>query len=252
MSIAIGVDFSEKDIECRIIAPSHYIRVCSNPALKTWHFNTLFEDIPEKYNLHEAKTKFDDGSFTITVPKVAPAQTSTGPKASEATERSQEAPSLQESPGPEKSGDGPAKQETWTTKVDEEITEAKDVEGPKTSIESEQMSQKGQDQVPSKANFQLVFTRKQQMDDQSSVGQVGDQKAMEEDKEKSAESVGQEKEKEKEKEGSSSSMSEKDIVTNVVTETRYIVDKCTILSLILAVGAYAFYTFYGQSRRKNQ
>lgn len=70
--------FAEKHIDCRIVAPSHYIRVCSNPALKNWHFDTLFEDIPEKFNLYEAKTKFDDGTLTIRVPKVIPAQASTG------------------------------------------------------------------------------------------------------------------------------------------------------------------------------
>ncbi|KAJ6690672.1 hypothetical protein OIU85_006878 [Salix viminalis] len=77
--------FAEKHIECRIIAPSHYIRVCSDPALKNWHFDTLFEDIPEKFNLYEAKTKFVDGILTIRVPKVIPGQASNG--ASEAPTR---------------------------------------------------------------------------------------------------------------------------------------------------------------------
>ncbi|KAJ6311286.1 hypothetical protein OIU77_013120 [Salix suchowensis] len=70
--------FSEKHIDCRIIAPSHYIRVCSDPALKNLHFNTLFESIPEKFNLIEARTKFDDGILTIKVPKVVSAKSSAG------------------------------------------------------------------------------------------------------------------------------------------------------------------------------
>ncbi|KAJ6901265.1 inactive protein RESTRICTED TEV MOVEMENT 2-like isoform X2 [Populus alba x Populus x berolinensis] len=90
----VNMGFAENHIDCRIVATSHYIRVCSNPALKNWHFDTLFEDIPEKFNLYEAKTKYDDGTLTIRVPKVIPAQASTG--ALEAPTR-QEAPSLQES-----------------------------------------------------------------------------------------------------------------------------------------------------------
>lgn len=236
--------FAEKHIDCRIVAPSHYIRVCSNPALKNWHFDTLFEDIPEKFNLYEAKTKFDDGTLTIRVPKVIPAQASTG--ALEAPTR-QEAPSLQESNtsrlGPEMSGDGTARQQT----VDKEIIETKGVEGGKSM--SEWMSQKGQDQIPSKANFPLAFTRKLQVDDQSTIGQVGDQK----EEEKSGESVNQEKEGEvkvMENASSSSGTSVNHNVTRVVTERLYIVDKFTILSLILAIGAYVFYTIYGQSIKK--
>nr|XP_034929186.1 uncharacterized protein LOC118060140 isoform X2 [Populus alba] len=228
--------FSAKDIDCRIIAPSHYIRVCSDPALKNWHFNTLFESIPEKFNLIEAKTEFDDGIFTIKVPKVVSAEMSAGARASEATAR-QEAPSLQES---DASMNG-------------------------------RVSQKGQDQIPSKANFPLSFTRKMEIDYQSTVGQVGDQNAIEKDKEKSAESVDQEKEGEgkdterraesvdHEKEGeakdmenatSSSSKSANDHVTTVVTERRYVVEKYTIISLIIAIGAYVFYNIHGQSRKK--
>ncbi|XP_061987408.1 uncharacterized protein LOC133705962 [Populus nigra] len=218
--------FAEKHIDCRIVAPSHYIRVCSNPALKNWHFDTLFEDIPEKFNLYEAKTKFDDGTLTIRVPKVIPAQASTG--ALEAPTR-QEAPSLQESNtsrlGPEMSGDGTARQQT----VDKEIIETKGVEGGKNM--SEWMSQK-------------------EVDDQSTIGQVGDKK----EEEKSGESVEQEKEGEvKDMENASSSSGTSvnhNIVTRVVTERLYIVDKFTILSLILAIGAYVFYTIYGQSRKK--
>jgi NACalpha-BTF3-like transcription factor len=179
--------FSEKDIDCRIIAPSHYIRVCSYPALKNWHFNTLFESIPEKFNLYEAKTKFDDGIFTIKVPKVVSAEMS-GARALEATAR-QEAPSTQESDasksGSQKSEDVAANQQARTTNVDKEITEAKDVE---------RVIFKGQDQILSEANFPLLFTRKKEIDDQSTVGQVGDRNAIEKDKEKSAESVDQEKE----------------------------------------------------------
>lgn len=236
--------FAEKHIDCRIVAPSHYIRVCSNPALKNWHFDTLFEDIPEKFNLYEAKTKFDDGTLTIRVPKVIPAQASTG--ALEAPTR-QEAPSLQESNtsrlGPEMSGDGTARQQT----VDKEIIETKGVEGGKSM--SEWMSQKGQDQIPSKANFPLAFTRKLQVDDQSTIGQVGDQK----EEEKSGESVNQEKEgevKDMENASSSSGTSVNHNVTRGVTARLYIVDKFTILSLILAIGAYVFYTIYGQSIKK--
>lgn len=219
--------FAEKHIDCRIVAPSHYIRVCSNPALKNWHFDTLFEDIPEKFNLYEAKTKFDDGTLTIRVPKVIPAQASTS--ALEAPSR-QEAPSLQESNtsrlGPEMSGDGTARQQT----MDKETTETKDVEGRKSM--SEWMSQK-------------------EVDDQSTIGQVGDQK----EEEKSGESVHQEKEgevKDMENASSSSGTSVNHNVTRVVTERLYIVDKFTILSLILAIGAYVFYTIYGQSRKKTE
>lgn len=257
--------FSEKDIDCRIIAPSHYIRVCSDPALKNWHFNTLFESIPEKFNLYEAKTKFDDGIFTIKVPKVVSAEMSAGARALEATAR-QEAPSLQESDasksGSQKSEDVAANQQARTTNVDKEITEAKDVE---------RVIFKGQDQILSEANFPLLFTRKMEIDDQSTVGQVGDRNAIEKDKEKSAESVDPEKEGEgkdmerraesvdQEKEGeakdtenatSSSSKSANDNVTTVVTERRYIVEKYTIISLIMAIGAYVFYNIHGQSRKK--
>lgn len=257
--------FSEKDIDCRIIAPSHYIRVCSYPALKNWHFNTLFESIPEKFNLIEAKTKFDDGIFTIKVPKVVSAEMSAGARALEATAR-QEAPSTQESDasksGSQKSEDVAANQQARTTNVDKEITEAKDVE---------RVIFKGQDQILSEANFPLLFTRKKEIDDQSTVGQVGDRNAIEKDKEKSAESVDQEKEGEgkdmerraesvdQEKEGeakdtenatSSSSKSANDNVTTVVTERRYIVEKYTIISLIMAIGAYVFYNIHGQSRKK--
>lgn len=266
--------FSEKDIDCRIIAPSHYIRVCSDPALKNWHFNTLFESIPEKFNLNEAKTKFDDGIFTIKVPKVVSAEMSAGARASEATAR-QEVPSLQESDasksGSQKSEDVAANQQARTTNVDKEITEAKDVRTTKGAMNG-RVSQKGQDQIPSKANFPLSFTRKMEIDYQSTVGQVGDQNAIEKDKEKSsAESVDQEKEGEgkdterraesvdHEKEGeakdmenatSSSSKSANDHVTTVVTERRYIVEKYTIISLIMAIGAYVFYNIHGQSRKK--
>lgn len=266
--------FSEKDIDCRIIAPSHYIRVCSDPALKNWHFNTLFESIPEKFNLIEAKTEFDDGIFTIKVPKVVSAEMSAGARASEATAR-QEVPSLQESDasksGSQKSEDVAANQQGRTTNVDKEITEAKDVEGVIKGAMNGRVSQKGQDQIPSKANFPLSFTRKMEIDYQSTVGQVGDQNAIEKDKEKSAESVDQEKEGEgkdterraesvdHEKEGeakdmenatSSSSKSANDHVTTVVTERRYVVEKYTIISLIIAIGAYVFYNIHGQSRKK--
>ncbi|KAF9676503.1 hypothetical protein SADUNF_Sadunf08G0008700 [Salix dunnii] len=209
--------FAEKHIECRIIAPSHYIRVCSDPALKNWHFDTLFEDIPEKFNLYEATTKFDDGILTIRVPKVIPAM----------------------------SGDGTARPQP----VDKEITETKDVEG--REIMSEWMSQKGQDQIPSKANLSVAFTRKLELDDQSTIGQVGDQT----EKEKSGESVDQERGgevKDTENAGSSSGTSVNHSVTRVVTEKRCTVEKCTILSVILAIGAYVVYTIYGQSRKKSQ
>ncbi|KAG6760541.1 hypothetical protein POTOM_037064 [Populus tomentosa] len=267
-------DLSEKDIDCRIIAPSHYIRVCSDPALKNWHFNTLFESIPEKFNLIEAKTEFDDGIFTIKVPKVVSAEMSAGARASEATAR-QEAPSLQESDasksGSQKSEDVAANQQARTTNVDKEITDAKDVERVLKGAMAGRVSQKGQDQIPSKANFPLSFTRKMEIDYQSTVGQVGDQNAIEKDKEKSAESVDQEKEGEgkdterraesvdHEKEGeakdmenatSSSSKSANDHVTTVVTERRYVVEKYTIISLIIAIGAYVFYNIHGQSRKK--
>ncbi|KAJ6900922.1 hypothetical protein NC652_026881 [Populus alba x Populus x berolinensis] len=267
-------DLSEKDIDCRIIAPSHYIRVCSDPALKNWHFNTLFESIPEKFNLIEAKTEFDDGIFTIKVPKVVSAEMSAGARASEATAR-QEAPSLQESDasksGSQKSEDVAANQQARTTNVDKEITDAKDVERVLKGVMTGRVSQKGQDQIPSKANFPLSFTRKMEIDYQSTVGQVGDQNAIEKDKEKSAESVDQEKEGEgkdterraesvdHEKEGeakdmenatSSSSKSANDHVTTVVTERRYVVEKYTIISLIIAIGAYVFYNIHGQSRKK--
>lgn len=266
--------FSAKDIDCRIIAPSHYIRVCSDPALKNWHFNTLFESIPEKFNLIEAKTEFDDGIFTIKVPKIVSAEMSAGARASEATAR-QEAPSLQESDasksGSQKSEDVAANQQARTTNVDKEITDAKDVERVLKGVMTGRVSQKGQDQIPSKANFPLSFTRKMEIDYQSTVGQVGDQNAIEKDKEKSAESVDQEKEGEgkdterraesvdHEKEGeakdmenatSSSSKSANDHVTTVVTERRYVVEKYTIISLIIAIGAYVFYNIHGQSRKK--
>lgn len=267
--------FSEKDIDCRIIAPSHYIRVCSDPALKNWHFNTLFESIPEKFDLTEAKTKFDDGIFTIKVPKVVSEEMSAGARALEATAR-QEAPSLQESDasksGSQKSEDVAANQQARTTNVDKEIfTEAKDVERVIKGMNG-RVSQKGQDhQIPSKANFPLLFTKNMEIDDQSTVGQVGDRNAIEKDREKSAESVDQEKEGEgkdmerraesvdQEKEGeakdtenatSSSSKSANDNVTTVVTERRYIVEKYTIISLIMAIGAYVFYNIHGQSRKK--
>ncbi|KAJ6690671.1 hypothetical protein OIU85_006877 [Salix viminalis] len=113
----------------------------------------------------------------------------------------------------------------------------------------EWMSQKGQDQIPSKANLPLAFTRKLELDDQSTIGQVGDQT----EKEKSGESDDQEREgevKDTENAGSSSGTSVNRNVTRVVTEKRCIVDKCTILSVILAVGAYIVYTIYGQSRKK--
>lgn len=257
--------FSEKDIDCRIIAPSHYIRVCSDPALKNWHFNTLFESIPEKFDLIAAKTKFDEGIFTIKVPKVVSAEMSAGARALEATAR-QEAPSLQESDasksGSQKSEDVAANQQARTTNVDKEITEAKDVE---------RVIFKDHHQILSEANFPLLFTRKKEIDYQSTVGQVGDRNAIEKDKEKSAESVDQEKEGEgkdmerraesvdQEKEGeakdtenatSSSSKSANDNVTTVVTERRYIVEKYTIISLIMAIGAYVFYNIHGQSRKK--
>lgn len=141
------------------------------------------------------------------------------------------------------SGDGTARQQT----VDKEIIETKGVEGGKSM--SEWMSQKGQDQIPSKANFPLAFTRKLQVDDQSTIGQVGDQK----EEEKSGESVNQEKEgevKDMENASSSSGTSVNHNVTRGVTARLYIVDKFTILSLILAIGAYVFYTIYGQSRKK--
>lgn len=265
--------FSEKDIDCRIIAPSHYIRVCSDPALKNWHFNTLFESIPEKFNLYEAKTKFDDGIFTIKVPKVVSAEMSAGARALEATAR-QEAPSLQASDasksGSQKSEDVAANQQARTTNVDKEITEAKDVEGVIKGMNG-RVSQKGQDQILSEANFPLLFTKKMEINDQSTVGKVGDRNAIEKDREKSAESVDQEKEGEgkdmerraesvdQEKEGeakdtenatSSSSKSANDNVTTVVTERRYIVEKYTIISLIMAIGAYVFYNIHGQSRKK--
>lgn len=264
-------DLSEKDIDCRIIAPSHYIRVCSDPALKNWHFNTLFESIPEKFNLIEAKTEFDDGIFTIKVPKVVSAEMSAGARASEATAR-QEAPSLQESDasksGSQKSEDVAANQQARTTNVDKEITEAKDVEGVIKGAMNGRVSQKGQDQIPSKANFPLSFTRKMEIDYQSTVGQVGDQNAIEKDKEKSAESVDEEKEGEgkdterraesvdHEKEGEAKDMenatssSKSANETTVVTERRYVVEKYTIISLIIAIGAYVFYNIHGQSRKK--
>ncbi|KAJ6323209.1 hypothetical protein OIU77_012943 [Salix suchowensis] len=232
--------FAEKHIECRIIAPSHYIRVCSDPALKNWHFDTLFEDIPEKFNLYEATTKFVDGILTIRVPKVIPAQASNG---------ASEAPTRQESStsklGAEMSGDATARPQL----ADKEITETKDVEG--REIMGEWMSQKGQDQIPSKANLPLAFTRKLELDDQSTIGQVGDQT----EKEKSGESVDQEREgevKDTENEGSSSGTSVNRNVTRVVIEKRCIVDKCTLLSVIMAIGAYVVYTIYGQSRKKSQ
>lgn len=264
-------DLSEKDIDCRIIAPSHYIRVCSDPALKNWHFNTLFESIPEKFNLIEAKTEFDDGIFTIKVPKIVSAEMSAGARASEATAR-QEAPSLQESDasksGSQKSEDVAANQQARTTNVDKEITEAKDVEGVIKGAMNGRVSQKGQDQIPSKANFPLSFTRKMEIDYQSTVGQVGDQNAIEKDKEKSAESVDEEKEGEgkdterraesvdHEKEGEAKDMenatssSKSANETTVVTERRYVVEKYTIISLIIAIGAYVFYNIHGQSRKK--
>lgn len=232
--------FAEKHIECRIIAPSHYIRVCSDPALKNWHFDTLFEDIPEKFNLDEATTKFVDGILTIRVPKVIPAQASNG--ASEAPTRQESSTSKS---GPEMSGDATARPQP----ADKEITETKDVEG--REIMGEWMSQKGQDQIPSKANLPLAFTRKLELDDQSTTGQVGDQT----EKEKSGENDDQEREgevKDTENAGSSSGTSVNRNVTRVVTEKRCIVDKCTILSVILAVGAYIVYTIYGQSRKKSQ
>ncbi|XP_011024113.1 PREDICTED: uncharacterized protein LOC105141069 [Populus euphratica] len=266
--------FSEKDIDCRIIAPSHYIRVCSDPALKNWHFNTVFESIPEKFNLNEAKTKFDDGIFTIKVPKVVSAEMSAGARALEATAR-QKAPSLQESDasksGSQKSEDVAANQQARTTSVDTEITEAKDVEGEIKGMDG-QVSQKGQDQIPSKANFPLLLTRKMEIDYQSTVGQVGDQNAnIEKDKEKSAEIVDQEKKgegkdmerraegvdhvkegeaKDMENATSSSSKSADNNVTTVVTERRYIIGKYSMISLIMAIGAYVFYNIHGQSRKK--
>ncbi|KAF9675049.1 hypothetical protein SADUNF_Sadunf10G0191100 [Salix dunnii] len=297
--------FSEKDIDCRIIAPSRYIRVCSDPALKNWHFNTLFENIPEKFNLIEARTKFDDGILTIKVPKVVSAKISAGARELEATAR-KEAPSLHEShaskQGTQKSEDAAANQQDRTTNVDNEIKEAEDVK-----VMNERVSQKGQDKIPSKTNFPLMLTKKPEIYDQSTTGQVGDQNAIEKDKEKSAESVDQEKEgggkdmekraesadqekegggkdmekraesadqekegggkdmekraesADQEKEGetkdmdnaSSSSKSANDNVTTVVTERRYIGEKYTIISLIMAIGAYVFYNIYGQSRKKN-
>ncbi|KAJ6720061.1 HEAT SHOCK PROTEIN 26 [Salix viminalis] len=236
--------FSEKHIDCRIIAPSHYIRVCSDPALKNLHFNTLFENIPEKFNLIEARTKFDDGILTIKVPKESNAS----------------------KPGTQTSEDTAANQQDQTTNVVNEIKEAEDVK----VMNIERVSQKGQDKIPSKANFPLMLTKKLEVYDQSTTGQVGDQNAIEKDK--SAESVDQEKEgggkdvekraesADQEKEGeakdmenasSSSSKSANDNVTTVVTERRYIVEKYTIISLIMAIGAYVFYNFHGQSRKKN-
>ncbi|KAJ6358168.1 hypothetical protein OIU78_005909 [Salix suchowensis] len=260
--------FSEKHIDCRIIAPSHYIRVCSDPALKNLHFNTLFESIPEKFNLIEARTKFDDGILTIKVPKVVSAKSSAGARELEGTAR-KEAPGLQESnaskPGTQKSEDTAANQQDRTTNVVNEIKEAEDVKAM-----NERVSQKGQDKIPSKANFPLMLTKKLEINDESTTGQDGDQNAIEKDK--SAESVDQEKEgggkdvekraesADQEKEGeakdmenasSSSSKSANDNVTTVVTERRYIVEKYTIISLIMAIGAYVFYNFHGQSRKKN-
>jgi hypothetical protein len=71
--------------------------------------------------------------------------------------------------------------------------------------------------------------------------------------ERRAESVDKEKEgeaKDTENATSSSSKSANDNVTTVVTERRYIVEKYTIISLIMAIGAYVFYNIHGQSRKK--
>ncbi|KAG6765032.1 hypothetical protein POTOM_029046 [Populus tomentosa] len=123
-------------------------------------FNTA-HTVPKNCDLSQMKLEFDGGILTIRIPKNIPAVKSTDTGELEAT-ASQEYPGLQDSTGkpkPEKNGEETPSGRTSTTSAKE--TEGKDVKAPSTQkAASEEVSQKGQDEAPQKADL-LVNTTKQ-------------------------------------------------------------------------------------------
>ncbi|KAG6763369.1 hypothetical protein POTOM_030783 [Populus tomentosa] len=123
-------------------------------------FNTA-HTVPKNCDLSQMKLEFDGGILTIRIPKNIPAVKSTDTGELEAT-ASQEYPGLQDSTGkpkPEKNGEETPSGRTSTTSAKE--TEGKDVKAPSPQkAASEEVSQKGQDEAPQKADL-LVNTTKQ-------------------------------------------------------------------------------------------
>jgi hypothetical protein len=123
-------------------------------------FNTA-HIVPKNCDLSQMKLEFAGGILTIRIPKNIPAVKSTDTGELEAT-ASQEDPGLQDSTGkpkPEKNGEETPSGRTSTTFAKE--TEGKDVKAlsPQKAA-SEEVSQKGQDEAPQKADL-LVNTTKQ-------------------------------------------------------------------------------------------
>ncbi|KAJ6901551.1 hypothetical protein NC651_019356 [Populus alba x Populus x berolinensis] len=117
--------------------------------------------VPKNCDLSQMKLEFAGGILTIRFPKNIPAVKSTDTGELEAT-ASQEYPGLQDSTGkpkPEKNGEETPSGRTSTTSAKE--TEGKDVKAPSPQkAASEEVSQKGQDEAPQKADL-LVNTTKQ-------------------------------------------------------------------------------------------